>query len=150
MGNALQACRHIDPIAKNILTFDDHIAKVYPDPELDETIPGQVGVPDGNALLNVHRAGNGVHHTWELRQDPVSSRFKDTASLLSELWIHQPGPDLYEYSKRAGLVRAHEPAITYDIGCKNAGKASLNTFFGHIAQLLDENTVDGIGGQPLA
>src|SRR5579872_539496 len=51
LGKTLQARRHVDVVAENIVLLDDDVPLVNPDPELDALLRRHLGVPLGHASL---------------------------------------------------------------------------------------------------
>src|SRR5713101_104981 len=53
LGNALQPCRYVDTVAKDVLAFDNHVAKIDADAEFDAAVLWQTGVSIKHPALNL-------------------------------------------------------------------------------------------------
>ena len=93
-GYALKPGRHIDAITEDILSLDDHIPKIDPNPELNDPLFRQIGVAQRHSLLNVHSTGNRIHHAGELRQKAVSRGLEYSALVFADPGIEEFAAEL--------------------------------------------------------
>ena len=66
------ACRHIDAVAINLLTFDHHVAEVDADAELHPTLQRQFRIFVPKRTLNRNGAINRLDHAGEFGQYAVT------------------------------------------------------------------------------
>src|SRR4029077_16938492 len=76
--------------------------------------------------LQLYRAGHRIHHTWKFRENAITRKFNDPSSVLGDLSINETSSHLFECCERAGLVRAHQPAISHYVGSKNCSEAAFH------------------------
>ena len=60
-GERFQARSDIDTVAENVAVFDDHIAEVDSNTELEASLIGYIGIALGHALLDFDGAARGLH-----------------------------------------------------------------------------------------
>ena len=118
-GNALQARSHVDAIAKNIVALDNHIANVNADAELDAAIPRHVPISILYAALHFRGASYCVHHAGKFHQHPVAGEFDNSPLMLGDFAIDKIGLQGLQCCECAGLVSAHEAAVSDHVGGKN-------------------------------
>src|SRR5438874_13057047 len=91
-GNALQTCRHVDTITKNILSLHNDVAHVNAHAKFDALILRRPGVLFSDTTLQLGAAGNGVKNTGKLHQHPVASQFTNPSLMLANLGINEIVP----------------------------------------------------------
>lgn len=77
LGQPFQARRDVDPIAIDVITFDDDVTDVDTDTEGDPPIFGHVGVAFGYGPLDIDGEVDGSHDAAELHQSAVADQFDD-------------------------------------------------------------------------
>src|SRR5438477_10421923 len=83
-GNALQARRHVDTIAKNILSLHNDVANVNAHAKFDALILRRTGVLFSNTTLQLGRARHRVYDTGKLHQHSVAGQFNDSSLMLAD------------------------------------------------------------------
>src|SRR6184192_2682215 len=86
-GNALQARRHVDTVAKNILPLHNDVAHVNADAKFDALILRRTGVLFSDTTLQLSGARHRVHDTGKLHQHSVAGQFDDAALMLADFGI---------------------------------------------------------------
>src|SRR5262249_50545966 len=115
-GNTLKSCRDIYTISKDVITFDQNVSEVNPDPKQHTPVLRDTLVALSQHRLHSHRPLNRIDHRRKLKQPPVSRALHEASPVL----LHERIGDLAVFSERAGrsdLVEAHEPRVARDIGC---------------------------------
>src|SRR5687767_799675 len=79
-----QAGGDVYAIAVEIALVGDHIAKIDPDAELDARVLGHLRLTLRHAALSGYGAGDGVDHTAELAEHPVTHELDDPAVVLRD------------------------------------------------------------------
>ena len=115
-GNALDPRRDVDAVAKDILAFDDDVADVDPDPELDRIGFGATGIVLPKLSLNLDRAGDSVHGAREFHQRAVAHEFDDTAGMGRNHRVDKLTPQGIQPGQSPGLVHTHEARISDHVG----------------------------------
>ena len=77
LGQPLQARRHVDPIAEDVVAADHDVAEVDADAELHAAALGQRGVARAKFLLHLDRAAHRFDDARELGEDAVAGRADD-------------------------------------------------------------------------
>jgi len=124
LGQSLQACGHVYPIAEDVITFHNHIAQVDPDPELDPLIRRGVRIAIGHTPLDLDRTTNRVHYARKLRQEAVASVLDDPAPVVRDLWIDQLLEMGLEPRVRPLLIHSHQARVSRHVGGEDRGKAA--------------------------
>src|SRR5213596_1855986 len=91
-GNALQTCRHVDTITKNILSLHNDVAHVNAHAKFDALILRRAGVLFSDTTLQLGCACNRVHNTGKLDQHSVAGQFDDSSLMLADFVINEIGP----------------------------------------------------------
>ena len=87
----LEAGGDVHPVAEQVPTLDDHVAKVDPNPEHYPPLGLHLGLPQPDASLHRDGTGHGVHHRAELHDGTVAHELDDAALVLGQEWIdHLP------------------------------------------------------------
>ena len=82
VGKLLDARSNVHTVAENVVVFEDDVAKIDADPELDPPILGHVRIPPLHALLDFHGALYRIGHALELHEHPIARRLDDPALVL--------------------------------------------------------------------
>src|SRR5207253_5568583 len=133
-GNALQACRHVDTVAKNILSLYNDVAHVNAHAKFDALILRGTGVLFSDATLQLGSARHRIHDTGKLHQHSVAGQFDDSSLMLADFGINEIGPQRVQCRERARFVRTHEATVANDVGGKNSSQAAL-----HVGESKPEN-----------
>ena len=90
LAQLLQPRRDIDPVAEQVIALDHHVAEIDADAEHDPPVGRHLGLTLGHALLDRHRAGDGVDHRAELDDRPVAHQLDDAALVLGQERVDRP------------------------------------------------------------
>ncbi len=147
IGNTLQTCGDIDPVAHQIAVgLLDHVAEMDADAELDAALGRQPGVALDHAVLNFDRAAHSVDHAVELDQRAVAGALDDAAMMNGDRRVDQVAAQRPQPRERALLVRAREPAVADNVGGQDRRK--LPGFAHRVASRLTETIMNGAVGAP--
>src|SRR6184192_1036276 len=91
-GNALQARRHVDTVAKNILSLHNDVAHVNAHAKFDALILRRTGVLFSNTTLQLGGACHRVYDAGKLDQHSVAGQFDDSSLMLADFGINEIGP----------------------------------------------------------
>src|SRR5882724_11117720 len=94
-GNTLLARRHVDTIAKNILSLNNDVAHVNAHAKFDALILRRTGVLFPHTALQFRGAGNRVHDTGKFHQHSVAGQFDDSSLMLADFGINEIGPERF-------------------------------------------------------
>src|SRR6267378_6913592 len=91
-GNALQAGRDVDTVAKNILSLNNHVAHVHAHAKFDALILRCTSISFSDATLQLGGARHRVHDTGKLHQHSVAGQFDDSSLMLADFGINEISP----------------------------------------------------------
>src|SRR5215469_16324105 len=66
LGDALQARRHVDAVAQQIVAFDHNVPNMDADPKSNPLVLGLIGIFGSHLSLHFNSAAHGIHHAREL------------------------------------------------------------------------------------
>ena len=92
-----------------------------------------VGVAVAHAALDIGGASDRVHDAGKFNQHAIAGEFDDAALMLGDFGVDQIFSAALERGERAGFVRAHQPAVTDDIGGKNSGQPAFHLSLRNLA-----------------
>ncbi len=92
-------------------------------------------------LLKGDRAFDGIDHTGELGEQPVSRRLDHSPPVLRDAGLDQLAEVGGERCESAFFVLAHQPRVTSNIGSEDGGEAALD---GHGALLRQAGFAEAI------
>jgi hypothetical protein len=130
--NAFDPRRDVDAVAQDIVTLDDDIANIDPDPQPDWIGVGATGVLLHKLFLDFDGAGDGVHGAGEFHQRAVAHELDDTAGMRGDRRIDQLAPQIIQPGQSARLVHAHEARITDHVGGQDCRKPPLQAPLRHL------------------
>src|SRR5262245_31928694 len=81
LRDALEPRRDVDGVAQQVAAIDDDIAQVYPDPERDAAVGGDLDIAPRHAALHVQRAAAGVDDARKLDENAVAGGLDDAAAM---------------------------------------------------------------------
>jgi hypothetical protein len=81
--------------------------------------------------LDIYCTTHCIDDADEFHENTIACGLYDPAAVLSDFWIDQVLAVRLETSMRAFLIRAHEAAVTGNIGCQDRCEPAVNTIFGH-------------------
>ena len=130
-GQRFEACRHIDPVPEQILSFNNNITKVDADTKGDLTIRWDFGLIDCDALLEGYGTGDGVDGGGEFHNGAVPHQLDDAALVFCQQRIEELLSDALDRCERDGFIGFHQARIASYIGCKNCREAPLDPGASH-------------------
>jgi len=83
----------VHSIPKDVTVLDYCVPYINADAELDALVRGPRGIALDHASLHLGRTLQGIDHTAELDQKPVTRRLDQPAIVRGDRWINQLGPD---------------------------------------------------------
>src|SRR5215831_3812053 len=66
LGQAFEACRDVDAIAKDVAVLDDDVTDVDADAKLDAVVGRDAGITPGHLALHLDGTAQRIHHTAKL------------------------------------------------------------------------------------
>src|SRR5581483_4429095 len=121
----------IDPVTKEIIVIDDHVAQIDADTELDPSGRWDIGVAPRHAPLDLGGANDGIDDALELYQHAVAGRLDDTSAVLCNGRIDKLNPMRLEASERSRLIDLHQPAVADHVSGEHRGKPAFRSEFDH-------------------
>ncbi len=121
LGETLQPCRDVDPVAVDLLAIHHHVAEVDPNAKLHSAVGWQICVLRLERGLDLNRALDGIHDAGELGQYAVARRVHESSTVLLDQRIDQLTRRGQTTEGRL-LVLPHEAAIAEDIGAEYGGE----------------------------
>jgi hypothetical protein len=103
-GDALKAGSNIDPIAEDIVVFNDNITDVNADSKFNPLELWYIDIVFGHAALNFDRAAYGVHGACELDESAVPGILDDTSAMISDFWIEKRPSESFQLRQRAFFI----------------------------------------------
>ena len=97
-GDALKSCCDIDAVTKDVLTLDQNVSEINPDPIEHTPVLRNTVVALGHHRLHSYRAFDRIHHRRKLEQHAVSRGLDDPASIF----CHQRIGDGAVFAEGAG------------------------------------------------
>jgi hypothetical protein len=125
LRKSFQPGRDIHGIAEEIVTLNDDVADVQPDPEPHLLTGRSISILLGYGLLNLDGTSHGINGAGEISDEAVASRVEDPASVRGDQAIDDD-PVCGEGAEGADLISPHETAVAFDIGCEDRGKLSFD------------------------
>jgi len=120
LGHPLQPGRDVDAVAEDVVTLDQHIAKVDADTPFHSPVAGKRGVPLRRQALQRQGAFDGAHHRGELDQHTVARCLEDPPAALGNDRIGRD-PMVTHRLRRARFIEPHQPAVANDISREDGG-----------------------------
>ena len=126
-GSAMpfQAGGDVDAVAVDVLAFDDDVAQVDADAELDARLVGRAAVAVGHAGLDGDGAAHRLDGAGEIDQQAVAGALDDAAAVGGDMRLDQLAEVALQALQRAFLVAAHQPAVAGDIGRQDGGEPAF-------------------------
>ena len=130
-GDALDPRRNVDAVAKDIVTFDDDVSDVDPDPEPNRIGFGATGLVLPKLSLNFDGAGDSVHGAREFHQYAVAHEFDDTAGMGGNRRVDQIASQGVQPGQGAGFVQTHKARVSDYVSRQDCCESPLEAFFDH-------------------
>ena len=115
LGQRLESRRHVDAVADDVVAFDDDVAEIDPDPQLDAVVGRDIEIAHAHFPLHLDRAAQGRGGARELEQHAVARRLHGAPAVLRDLRIEDLIAQLAHAGVRAGLVALHEARVPDDV-----------------------------------
>src|SRR6516164_3645613 len=116
LGEAFETCRDVDAVAKEVAVFDDDVALVDADAEVDPAVGRQRIIAGRYGRLQLGRAAHRIDNARKLYEQPVAGSLDDAASVLSDPRVDGFGAQRLEPAESALFVGFDQPRIAGDIG----------------------------------
>nr|WP_292598640.1 hypothetical protein [Mesorhizobium sp.] len=127
----------VHAIAEDIAVFDDDVADVDADAQLDAPSFRNGPVSLEHGALHGNGAGHRLNDRGKLQQQTVAGRLDDMALVLGDERVDQLLAVRLEGGQRLRLVLAHQARVTYDIGRDDGGKATFCCGAWHLGSPVD-------------
>src|SRR5262249_6793765 len=88
-GETFDPCRDVNAVTINVAAFDNYIAEINADAQLDTAISRRGGANLANLLLQIDRAGDSIDGAGDLNQHAIA-HYLDDAALMP---LKQGGQD---------------------------------------------------------
>jgi len=124
LGQTFEPCSDVDAVAKDILSVDDHVAEIDPDPQLEPARGRKRVVDRPGGALHLDGAIERVDDARKIRQQAVTGGADNSAVMRPDQRI-DGAAQFAERPMRPGLVLAHQPAETSHIGVQYGGELPL-------------------------
>ena len=92
LGDTLDPRRDVDTVAEDVFPFDDDVADVDADPELDRSGFGATGIALPKLPLNFDGTSDGVYGTREFHQRAVAHELDDATRMGGNRRVDQLTP----------------------------------------------------------
>src|SRR6516165_12636756 len=119
VGQGFDPRRYVDAVAIEVVTLDDHVAKIDANAPFDAAVRGDTRVSLGHRLL--HRDGTAyrIDDAGKLHQQAITRGLDDATLVLGDLRIDELAAERLEAFECPLLVRLHQPRIPRHIGGKD-------------------------------
>jgi hypothetical protein len=124
--NLLEPRGNVDAVAEHIALFDDDVANVDADAELDATLARKGGVALCHPVLHGNRAGDCFDDRRKRKQEAVTDGLDDLPIVRGNERINQLRAVRFQRQQRAFLVRAHEARIAHHVGGNDGSEVTLD------------------------
>src|SRR5262249_9176556 len=89
LSERLQARGNVDAIAKDVVAFHDHVAKIDADAKLDRACRRDIRIAPGHLRLDLGSALHRVDDALELYQQPVTGGLDDAPTMSGDRGVDQ-------------------------------------------------------------
>jgi hypothetical protein len=131
----------IDAIAEDIVVFDDDVADIDANAELDRIGFGATGVVLSNVLLDLDRTGDRVDGAAELHQYAVAHQLDNPARMGSDRRIDEAAPQCLQALQCADFVDPHEARVAHHISGQDCCESQLKALLGQQIALLGKASI---------
>ena len=98
----------IHAVAIDVVAIDDDVTDIDADPELYPTVFRAARIAFANLLLDLDRAGDGVHGARKLHQRAVAHQFERPAGMGRDQGIDEVAPHGLQPGECPGLIDTHQ------------------------------------------
>jgi hypothetical protein len=130
-GQVFQPCGDVHAVAVDILLFEDNVAEIDADAELNPLVLRGSRVALGHTLLHFDGATHCLDDARELDEDAVTGGLDDAPVVLLDLRVDQLAAMSLQTRVRSLLVRLRQPAITGDVGGQDRSHPALDVLWFH-------------------
>jgi len=126
LRQALQAVCDVHAVAVNVVTLDDHVAKIDADAEIHPAVRGHTRRSFGLGALDLDRTVQGLNCAGELDQKPVAHGLDQPAAMFGNFRFEhfaQIGPEM---GARCHLVDLAVARVADNVGDQDGGKPALH------------------------
>jgi len=124
IGQRFDPRGNVDAVAVDVVVFDDYVAEVDANAELDLLLLRGLGIALGHPLLHFDGAAHCVDHAGKFGQQAVACILYNAPSVTFDFSIDQLREMRLEAIVRSLLVRAHQPRIARHIGGQDRSETS--------------------------
>jgi hypothetical protein len=117
---------YVDAVSVDIVLFDDYVAEIDADPELDPPVLGHFGFAVDHCALDLGGTAHGIHRARKFHQQAVAGVLNDAAAVLLDLRINQLAQMCFEAFVRPLLVDSHQPRVARNIGGEDRGQPAFD------------------------
>src|SRR5262249_25294949 len=135
LGKPFKTGGNVDALAVDVISFDDHVAKIDADPVLHPVVLRKGSIAADQILLDHDAAPHGLDGTVEDRDEAVSGGLDQLAVVLGNSRFNEFALGPLDADMRALFVELHEAAIAGDVAHNDGGKAPRRDFVGRLAWL---------------
>lgn len=133
LGHRLEPGRHVDPVAVQVVSVDDHVGKIDAHAEQHPAICRKFGVAPRQVLLHLDGACDGLGDAGELDEQAIPGGAHDAAMVFARRGIDQLLAVRLEGGECPGLVSAHQAGIVRHVGTQDGGESACSRLFDHVA-----------------
>src|ERR1700737_1831484 len=124
IGNALKARSNVDPVAVNVVWFDDNVAKIDANSVLDPMMLRQRCVAANQILLDDDAAPDGFDGTVKDRDKTVAGGFDELSVVLCNAGLDEVALDPLDAIVCSFLIDLHQAAVAGDIARDDRSKTT--------------------------
>jgi hypothetical protein len=127
IGQGFDPCGDVNAVAIEVVAFDDHVAEIDADAQLDPAGRRDTSIPPGHCLRHRDHAAHRIDDAHKFHQHAVAGGLDDAAMMFADFPIEELAAQRFEAFERALLVRSHQPRIPRHIGGKDRGETSARS-----------------------
>jgi hypothetical protein len=135
-GEAFQARRDVDAVAVDVRVFNNHIAGIHPDAELDPAIGWDAGIVLGQFALDIETATHRVDGAVEFQEKTVASGSDQSPVVLRDFRLKQIFHIAGEAAMGPLFIDPHEARIPDHIRHQNGGESASQVCVSHANHLI--------------
>ncbi|MBP2445339.1 hypothetical protein JOH51_002778 [Rhizobium leguminosarum] len=121
--------RNAYAVALDVFAFDDDIAEIDADPELQPVLRQGYGVVRGFPLLSLHRATQGIDDALEFDQQTIAHGFDQPAVVTLDRRLEDIALVRLKTRTRTLFLDLAQSTVTDDIGDQDSCKTALHPRF---------------------
>ena len=121
LGHCFEPGGDVDPVTKNIVAVDDHVAKIDANSQFEPALRRDRIVDRPRRSLHFERAVQRVDDAREIRQQAIPCRADDPTAMRDDQRV-DGAAELAQRLMRARLILAHQAAEPHHIRMQNGGE----------------------------